>query len=431
MISVSGLLDLSLTDQAMDLVVRGAAPHAHLVLKLCVQDDAQVTWRSFARFKANGDGVIRLSEARPERGTYQNPHAMGLFWSMRPDQEPEPSFIKRNLAPLEYRLEVENEEGSLLLERTFVRALVSPDVGVEKLDVHHDSGLAGEFYFEKGQPLKNKPLVLIFGGSGGGLEFSRRAAALLASHGIPSLALAYFAYSGRPATLSRIEIEYFQKALHWLKERAGDSKSPVTVIGGSRGGELSLILGSLFPGEIDQVVARVPSHIVWAQGEPSWIYQGEPLSHVSMLSVREVHAEYESLRKKGEFIALTPLFQKVIAHQGQACQEAAIAVEKIRGKALLISGEDDQTWPSAWFSDQIVERMHAHGRGGDVCHLKYPDAGHAIPLPYYPSTVHDMVHPVDGGKYKNGGTDEGDARAAEDSWKHIIELIHSIGAGSL
>jgi hypothetical protein len=428
MISVSGLPDLSLMDSLVNLTVLGAVPGSRLTLKLAVQDDAQVTWQSQARFEISPEeGRMRLSRAQPESGTYERAHPMGLFWSMRPHpQTPGREglvFQKRGLSPLEYRLEIEDEQGALLLERQFLRTLIDSDVSVEKLDASSGPGLAAEFYFKKGSDLKNGPLVLIFGGSGGGMDFSRRAASLLASRGIPSMALAYFAYPGRPPLLANIEIEYFEKALRWLKARAENENAKITVMGGSRGGELSLLLASLYPHEIHQVIARVPSHVVWAQGAPSWIHQGAPLDHVPMLALQEIQTEFEALRKKGGYIALTPLFEKAIRLMGQQCQEAAIAVEKFNGRILLISGEDDQTWPSSWFSDRVVERMQSHGKGDRVRHLKYPHAGHGIPLPYFPATAHDMLHPVEKTGFKNGGTDEGDALAAEDSWLQIRRFI--------
>jgi hypothetical protein len=426
MITLSGLPDLSLMDSLVNLTVQGLTPGSRVTLKLAVQDDAQVTWQSQARFEISPEeGRMKLSRAQPEAGSYERAHPMGLFWSMRPNQSEGLVFQKRGLSPLEYRLEIEDEQGALLLERQFTRTLIDPDVVVEKLEASSGSGLAAEFYFKKGSDLKNRPLALIFGGSGGGMDFSRRAAALLASHGVPSMALAYFAYSGRPPLLAHIEIEYFEKALRWLKDRTENDHAKITIMGGSRGGELALILASLYPHEIHQVIARVPSHVVWAQGAPSWIYQGSPLCHVPMLALQEIQAEFEALRKKGGYLALTPLFEKAIRLMDQQCQEAAIAVEKFNGRMLLISGEDDQTWPSSWFSDRVVERMQAHGKGDLVRHLKYPHAGHGIPLPYFPATAHDMLHPVEKSGFKNGGTDEGDAHAAEDSWLQIRRFILS------
>lgn len=427
MITVSGLPDVSLMDTLVNITLQGAEPGSHLTLRLSTQDEAQVTWQSQARYQTDPEvGKMKLSRAQPESGTYQRAHPMGLFWSMRSNAGPGKTFDKRGRSPLQYRFEVQHDDGKLVLEREFTRLVVDPDVKVETLEVSSGYGLAAEFYFKKTDDLKTRPLALIFGGSGGGIDFARRAAALLSSRGIPSLALAYFAYPGRPAQLAHIEVEYFQNAIRWLRDRVGNEKAFVTVMGQSRGGELSLILASLLRDEINQVVARVPSHIVWSQKAPSWIYQGASLKNISMLSIPEIVAEYELLRKTGEYIAHTPLFMKALTRLEEASQDAAIEVEKFNGKILLISGEDDQMWPSSWFSDRVMERMHAFGKGDQIRHLKYPNAGHSIPIPYFPSTVHDMVHAVEGMKYKNGGTDEGDAMAAEDSWMQIRRFIESI-----
>jgi hypothetical protein len=62
--------------------------------------------------------------------------------------------------------------------------------------------------------------VLVFGGSGGGLTTSM-AAALLAAHGYPSLALAYFKVAGLPQSLHDIPLEYFTSALRVLRAQPG------------------------------------------------------------------------------------------------------------------------------------------------------------------------------------------------------------------
>ena len=39
---------------------------------------------------------------------------------------------------------------------------------------------------------------------------------------------------------------------------------------------------------------------------------------------------------------------------------ASIAVEKINGPVMVISGTDDQLWPSTRFSEMVIERLEAH-----------------------------------------------------------------------
>ena len=63
-----------------------------------------------------------------------------------------------------------------------------------------------------------RPGVLVLGGSSGGLAFSAQVAALLASRGYASLALAYFGAENLPPHLVDIPLEYFATALDWPQE---------------------------------------------------------------------------------------------------------------------------------------------------------------------------------------------------------------------
>jgi hypothetical protein len=128
------------------------------------------------------------------------------------------------------------------------------------------------------------PGVVVLTGSGGGLDARR--AGLLASHGFPALALAYFTFPGRPAWLVEQPLEYFEAGFAWLRRQPG-VRGRVRVMGISRGGELALLLGATFA-EVAAVVAYVPSSVVWGPvvAYPSsvlqaplsaWSYRGVPL----------------------------------------------------------------------------------------------------------------------------------------------------------
>src|SRR5262249_53890415 len=108
-----------------------------------------------------------------------------------------------------------------------------------------EGGLSGLFFRSPGS--ETRPGILVLGGSSGKLVFASQAAALLAAHGFPSLALAYFGVEGLPPDLVEIPIAYFSAAMTWLTSQEGVNAEALGVIGRSRGAELALLLGSRFP----------------------------------------------------------------------------------------------------------------------------------------------------------------------------------------
>ncbi|OWY59480.1 hypothetical protein B7486_74350, partial [cyanobacterium TDX16] len=172
-----------------------------------------------------------------------------------------------------------------------------------------DDGLFANF-FEPPTPGKH-PAMIVVSGSGGGLSDSR--AALLASHGIAALSLAYFAYEGLPKGLVNIPLEYFETAIQWLQAQPGVDPERIGVTGGSRGGELSLLLGATFP-QIKAVVAYVPSGVLWGgfggdeDVAAAWTHGGKPLAYVPTYQTPEVTALMEDAVKNKAPIPLTPSF---------------------------------------------------------------------------------------------------------------------------
>jgi len=210
--------------------------------------------------------------------------------------------------------------GKLLATTTALRSVVSTSVQIEKL-----SPPTTRFYGEYLHPIRTSrhTTVLLLGGSGGGMP-NGYAASLLASHGFPVLALAYFGAPGLPPQLERIPLEYFQRALTWLAKRPEVSPSRISVVGVSRGGELALLLGSTYPGLIQAVAAYVPSERV------------NP--------------------------APTDFSSPAWTRDGKALPQTPIAVERITGRIFLIGAGEDRLWPSAQAVNAIKRRMRERGR---------------------------------------------------------------------
>jgi dienelactone hydrolase len=318
-----------------------------------------------------------------------------------------------------FRAEVAGEEVARV---EIARHWLGP--GVRRSPVR-DRGLAGVLYEPAGPG--PHPALIVVGGSGGGLN--EVVAALLASRGCAALALAYFGFGSLPKSLVEIPLEYFDTALEWLSERPSVAADRIGVVGSSRGGELSLLLAATFP-RISVAVAYAPSHVVWAGfgADPSdwsksaWTHRGTPLACLGSAGSAQAAAQHlTAMTPPTQAIAGSPSFLQRL-DDGPAEEKAAIRLEDSRAAFLLISGGDDQMWPSAEFARRAIARLEAHRHARPYRHLSYPRAGHAIGMPCVPHGT-EIVHPVNGWRYALGGTAEANARASSDSWPKLLEFL--------
>jgi pimeloyl-ACP methyl ester carboxylesterase len=189
-------------------------------------------------------------------------------------------------------------------------------------------------------------------------------AALLAAHGYPALALAYWKAPGLPQELERIPLEYFRKALTVLRAQAGVDRSHVLVTGASWGGEGSLLVAATYPDLVHGVIAEVPN------------------SYVDAAPFQRGHGSSWTLHGKDLPFAERRLFGSPAA---SVDPRSWIPLDRIRGPIMLTCGELDLVWPSCRNLDDIVDRLP--GRE-DLTVLRYPRAGHYVgPIqPYTPVT---------------------------------------------
>jgi dienelactone hydrolase len=90
--------------------------------------------------------------------------------------------------------------------------------------------------------------------------------------------------------------------------------------------------------------------------------------------------------------------------QPEAAAAAAIAADNIRGPLLLISGQDDQMWPSTRMADALIARLKANTHPYEFSHLPYAGAGHFSGPPAFSAD-----EALGGGPFNLGGSPAGNA----------------------
>ncbi len=404
----------ALYDEPVEIRLAGFPAHKQLAVRALATDDLGRRWESNAVFVSDSEGFVDLAMQVPSSGSYAVRDGMGLFWSMELDRsviERSP-FFKTLPTPVTAKLVAEldgREAASVELTRRFMTKRIT------RTEVR-DDGLVASFFCDERAP---RPGVILFGGSGGGL--SEEMPALLASRGFAVLSLAYFGVPGVPQFLIDIPLEYFERAIAWMKRQPTVQQGKLAVSGASRGGELALLLGANFP-EITAVLAYVPSGVVWPglgasenPNPPAWTWRGKPIPAV------ETKPRSPQVWSKTP-VAITPWFLESIENN-PTMDRAMIPVERINGAVLMFSGTDDAMWPSLRLADIAQQRFIAKGFPHPYEHVTYSGAGHMFRFPYSPE-MSEIFHPVARQLMALGGTPLANQAASVDSWKRSLAFLH-------
>jgi dienelactone hydrolase len=385
-------------DQTAAIRVTGLQPGQQVTLRGDLVDGKDQPWAAEADFVADGGGIVDLTRQAPVKGSYKTVSAMGLVWSMTPTAKDVRIYqLPRNLGPQRIRFHLlldGKETASAELEQL----AVAPGVRWENLE----GTLRGRLFLPSGAG--RHAAVLVLGGSEGGVPAQR--AAWLASHGYVALALCYFRCEGRPDSLLRIPLEYFQQALAWLMARPEVDPQRLAVMGTSRGGELALQLGSMFV-PLKAVVAYVPANVRYPACcgypglMPAWTWGGRDLT-------------FAPPRMRDRSMEM----------------DAAIHVEMTHGPILMIGATDDGVWPSAEMVDTAAGRLRGAHFRYPVVALIYRHAGHRAGMPQItPAWNRGGRNSVTGEAVDFGGTPEGIAESTQDAIPKVLGFLEEALGG--
>ncbi|WP_298752959.1 acyl-CoA thioester hydrolase/BAAT C-terminal domain-containing protein [uncultured Serinicoccus sp.] len=249
--------------------------------------------------------------------------------------------------------------------------------------------------------------VLVLAGSSGRVDTQR--AKLLANHGALALPMQWFGGPDQPPGPWQVPVETFTSALDLLAEEADF----LAIVGVSFGAEAALVTASLDP-RVGAVAAFAPSHVTWPAYDPAqqqwvshWSWQGRPLPFVPIPGPSTRTPDHGPP-------SYLPLYRASIeAATAETLAQATIRVEDIPD-VLVVSGGDDQVWPSADFARAITSRRTSHRL--DTCHVHLPEAGHRTILPGEDA-------PVGGRRMARGGTPDADRTLGAMAWPHLLTTL--------
>jgi dienelactone hydrolase len=368
---------------------------------------------SLARFTASPSGTVELEDQAPDSGTYSGADPDGMWWSRDVGVGPSIGTPQDAFSCIVQHNSQTIASGAL--------RRISKAVGVKSQTLTFASeGLVGQFSLPPGSgPF---PALLFLGGSEGG--FSAGASDYFASKGYATLSLAYFAAPGLADNLDRIPIEYFEKAINWMRDQPIIDSSHFAVFGTSRGGELALLLASRL-NVFSAVISVVGSPVVWAGGydevakrqTSSWTIKGREIPFVSFPDAAPVQIKLPDGRMATDNAAAFAAAMR----KSEEVSKAFIPIEQIKSPILFLGGADDHIWPSCEFGQLLSDRRHSP-EDSVKCFI---DAGHWIGNPGYPTTDLTFVHPVFHDLEFFGGTPSGTAHAQREGWQLVLSFLSS------
>jgi dienelactone hydrolase len=391
------------------LLVSGMAPGATVEIVTTASGLA-----SRATFIASKTGDVDLRRDAPVDGSWTGVDAEGPLWSMSGQQAPGRLDLTVQASAIVDDIEVAGA--------SLARRFVDDGIVVEPVN---SGRTVGALALPPGDgPF---PAVLVFGGSEGGSGSGVFTAMILAQRGFAALGVAYFGEPGVPNELVEVPLEILEEGLAFLAADARIDADRLAVMGGSRGGELALLVGATFP-VVKAVVATVPSGVVWGglstSDEAAWTLAGAPIPFVPDAGGA---IDVDTDANGAAHLRFRRAFVEDLERADSATLDAAtIKAENISGPVLLLAGEDDQLWPSCPMAEIAFARLQATpGRFGDERHC-YAGAGHNIAIPGW-STIDSVEYfraDVDGYMVL-GGTPQANARGGRDADTAIRRFLAS------
>ncbi|XP_023125506.2 peroxisomal succinyl-coenzyme A thioesterase-like isoform X1 [Amphiprion ocellaris] len=402
-----------LMDEKFIILVQKALPGFQLTIHASYHCEDGNSWEAFAHYTADAGGTVNVSQDTSLGGTYSGVEAMGLLWSLRPVPGSKPGLRlrKKNVqTPMEVTISVyqgHQTEGfvdqvplaSVLVERWYMAP------GVHRIPITEE-GLTATLFLPAG-PGPFPGLLDLWGGAGQLVEYR---AALLASHGIASLALDYLTSKVTVETGKNVDNQYFETAYRVLQKHPQVCGSRIAMLGLSFGASFTLKMAVYSQVmKLRCAVCIGGSHVQPVDG-----------------SVEQVLGYMHKNTEKTRFSEQNETIFRDLLLPIPTDPSLKVDVGQLQCALLLVVGEDDQNWPAAESAKDMKEMMERAGNSHLLTILSYPKTGHQIEPPYTPHVRAGIFRTVDTRQKVMalwGGQTVEHSHAQEDAWKKILVFL--------
>ncbi|XP_034095988.1 acyl-coenzyme A thioesterase 5-like isoform X1 [Gymnodraco acuticeps] len=400
-----------LVDEKFTVLVQNLLPGFQLTIHALHQCEDGHSWEAFAHYTANATSIVNVSQDPSLGGTYSGVEPMGLLWSLRPVPGSKTGLRLRKMnvqTPMGVTISVyqgHQKEGFLdqvLLASVVVeRWYMAP--GVRRVPITEGRLTATLFLPSGPGPF---PGLLDLWGWGGKLVEYR--AALLASHGIASMALDYLT----PKETGRmVDNDYFETAYRVLEQHPQILGSRIAMLGLSFGAGVTLRMAVYSKGlKLSCAVCINGSHVQPIDG---------PLEQIMTYFNKNV--------EKTRFDEDNQLICRDLMLPIPTDPSLKVDVGRLQCPLLLVVGEDDQNWPTYESAMDMREMMERAGNSHLLTVLSYKNAGHLIQPPFTPftraSTFKSVTIPPFTMMALWGGELVAHSRTQEDAWRKTLVFL--------
>uniref|UniRef100_A0A3P9KER2 Acyl-CoA thioesterase 19 n=1 Tax=Oryzias latipes TaxID=8090 RepID=A0A3P9KER2_ORYLA len=376
----------ALMDEAFVILVQSVPPGFQVTLHALHRCEDGHWWEACAHYVADSSGNINAADDCSVGGSYFGVEPMGLLWSLKPVPGSKPGLRmrKKNVqTPMVVTISVfkgHHTEAFMdqvpLASWVVERWYMAP--GVRRIPITEQQ-LTGTLFLPPG-PGPFPGLLDLWGGGGQLMEYR---SALLASHGIASLALDYLTSKITTETGKMVDNQYFETAYRVLQQHPQVLGSRIAMLGLSLGTVFTLKMAVYSPVvKLRCAVCISGSHIQPVSGGPQ-----------QMMDLFSRNFEKISFSEQDEVIW--------------------------RGLLLPIPSD-----PS--LKVDMKQMMERAGNDQLLTLLSYPETGHLIEPPYTPHTPSSMFRGAGVGQKMMvlwGGKTPEHSAAQEDSWRKIVTFL--------